>query len=648
MAFIRMLWCIVKKIILMKINLRIMALVGLALAGLILVYLIYDINRTEQSLAKSMLERPLKNIEDNLTNYFQRIESSLFATREQVSLDVFDHSNPKSMNSFFGPIIDNFQHVSSMAIADTRGYEFDISPSEQGFKNREVWVDQWGMIEKWSYWENDLEKGESVLIREWNNALMIDPRERPWFNGGSTTKANEVFWTEPYQYITTFEVGMSACLNWKDKETEKTNILCFDITLSDISDYTEQLQVSPHGKIFVLTTDGKYVGLPSDDQFKDEECRQNSILSSVDSIDIPSVQDAFNTWLEENKLSSSFEFESGNQDWWGKLMEYRLTKDTKLIIGTIVPELDILSELQRTKRIAIGAFLFILVLTSFLLYSYSLSEKANRLLGLKNIEIEKQKIEIEGKSKSLLDSIIYATRIQKAMFPPNQEVNKWLPNHFILYKPKDTISGDFYWMETFGNMVYYAAADCTGHGVPGAVVSVLCMTALNRSVREFGLRTPGKILDKTRELLIKKFERSEDNVKDGMDISLCALNTKTNKLLWSGANNPLWIIRHGASNIEEIKADKQPIGNYELTKPFTTHKVTLYSGDTIYTFSDGYADQFGGEMSKKFKVNALRDLLLSVQDQSMEKQHSMIDEAFEAWKGKHEQVDDVCVIGVRV
>jgi len=632
----------------MKINLRIVALAGLVLAGLILAYLIYDINQTEQSIAKSMLERPMNSIEDNLTNYFQRIESSLFTTQHQVNLDVFDQSNPESMNSFFGPIIDNFEHISSIAIADAEGYELDISPSKQGFNNREVWVDQWGMIEKWSYWENDLEKGESVLIREWNDTLMIDPRERPWFKGGLMTRADEVYWTDPYLYITTLEVGMSACLNWKDKDTEKTNILCFDITLSDISNHTEQMHVSPHGKVFVLTTDGKYIGLPSDEQFKDEEYRQNSILSSVDSVDIPSVRDAFNVWLEEDKLSSSFEFESSDQYWWGKLTEYPLTKDTKLIIGTVVPESDILSEVQRTKRIIIGAFLYIVVLTCFLLFSYSQSEKANRLLDLKNIEIEKQKTEILGKSKSLLDSITYAKRIQKAIFPPKNEIDKWLPNHFLLYKPKDTISGDFYWMETFGDVVFYAVADCTGHGVPGALVSVLCMTSLNRSVCEFGLREPGKILDKTRELLIEKFERSGEVINDGMDISLCALNTKTNELLWAGANNPLWIIRQDVSDIEAIKADKQPVAKYEFAKPFTTHKVALNKGDTIYIFSDGYVDQFGGEKGKKFTPKALKNLLLSVQDQSMEKQNSMIEEAFEGWKGKYEQIDDVCIIGVRV
>jgi hypothetical protein len=150
--------------------------------------------------------------------------------------------------------------------------------------------------------------------------------------------------------------------------------------------------------------------------------------------------------------------------------------------------------------------------------------------------------QLSEKNQEILDSINYAKRIQTAILPPNKLVKEYLNESFILYKPKDVVAGDFYWMEAVGDVVYFAAADCTGHGVPGAMVSVICVNGLNRSVREFGLRKPAEILDKTRELVIKEFEKSEEEVKDGMDISLCALNTKTNELQWAGANNPLWIV----------------------------------------------------------------------------------------------------------
>jgi serine phosphatase RsbU (regulator of sigma subunit) len=199
-------------------------------------------------------------------------------------------------------------------------------------------------------------------------------------------------------------------------------------------------------------------------------------------------------------------------------------------------------------------------------------------------------------------------------------------------------------MEQKDGKVFFAVADCTGHGVPGAMVSVVCNNALNRSVREYGLTIPGEILDKTRDIVVQEFEQSEEDVKDGMDIALCSIEGM--KLQYAGAYNPLWIIRNGA--IIETKANKQPIGQFDDPKPYTTHSFDLEQGDVIYIFSDGYVDQFGGDKGKKFKAKVFRNLLLSIQDQSMEEQNNSIDNTFERWKGDLEQLDDVCVIGVRV
>ena len=228
-------------------------------------------------------------------------------------------------------------------------------------------------------------------------------------------------------------------------------------------------------------------------------------------------------------------------------------------------------------------------------------------------------------------------------------MNDNLPNNFIYFNPKDVVSGDFYWFEYINGCSYLAAADCTGHGVPGAMVSIVCSNALNRSVKEFGITEPSKILDKTRDLVIETFEKSDEEVKDGMDIALCKLDGTT--LSYSGANNPLWIVPNGAKDIENIieyKADKQPIGNYAAEKPFTTHTIELRKGDTIYIFSDGYVDQFGGEKGKKFKAKAFRSLLISVQNKPMEEQKRILNETFENWRGNLEQIDDVCVIGVKI
>ncbi len=258
-------------------------------------------------------------------------------------------------------------------------------------------------------------------------------------------------------------------------------------------------------------------------------------------------------------------------------------------------------------------------------------------------------------NKEIMDSISYAKRIQEAILPPEHLMQHELPDHFILYKPKDVVAGDFYWAEPVRNgddeMIIFAAADCTGHGVPGAMVSVVCYNALNRAVREFGLTEPGKILDKVRELVVETFQTNAEegsDIKDGMDISLCTLHKKSLQLEFAGANNPLWILRGDTNDIEIFKATREPIGKIENPTPFETQHIQLTQGDLVYLFTDGYADQFGGEKGKKFRYKPFRDLLLEMGRDKLLRQREKIDEFFEQWKGGFEQVDDVCVIGVRV
>ena len=253
---------------------------------------------------------------------------------------------------------------------------------------------------------------------------------------------------------------------------------------------------------------------------------------------------------------------------------------------------------------------------------------------------------VDEKNQEITDSITYAKRIQEAILPPPSEMNKHLKDGFVYYRPKDIIAGDFYWLETVGDTVLYAAADCTGHGVPGAMVSVVCNNALNRAVREYKLVDPALILDKVRALVIETFEKSDQEVKDGMDIALCSINFKTNKLRFAGANNPLYIVRD--NNVLETKGDKQSIGRFAGTNPYNSHEIELEKGDTIYTFTDGYPDQFGGPKGKKLKYKPFKELLLSMSQKPAEEQHQLLGEAFENWKGSLDQIDDVCVVGVRI
>lgn len=325
-------------------------------------------------------------------------------------------------------------------------------------------------------------------------------------------------------------------------------------------------------------------------------------------------------------------------------------------------EKDILNEQNKKKEQQVYAFaigsVLLLGLLFFVFRSYAQKKKANALLESQNNEIKKQKEEIvfqseiiEEKNKDVTASINYAKRLQDAILPSTPTWKSILPDSFILYLPKDIVAGDFYFIEKVNDLIIVAAADCTGHGVPGAMVSVVCSNAMNRAVKEFKLTEPGKILDKVREMVIDTFSGSEQEVKDGMDISLAVINKKEKTMKWSGANNPLLIVRMDENNLPmvlEINADKQPIGYAENLKPFTTQDVHLLPKDTIYLFTDGYADQFGGQKGKKFKYNNLKNLLLENANEELKIINQKLLTSFDEWKNDLEQVDDVCVIGIRL
>lgn len=262
--------------------------------------------------------------------------------------------------------------------------------------------------------------------------------------------------------------------------------------------------------------------------------------------------------------------------------------------------------------------------------------------------IEEQSRQVAEKNHEILDSITYAKRIQTAILPSTQLRERLLPAHFVLYEPKDIVAGDFYWLEETKDFLIFAVADCTGHGVPGAMMSVVCHNALNRSVKEFGLRIPGKILDKTREIIVEELSKNHPDVSDGMDISLCSWNKETREMSWAGANNPLWIWKQASREIEEIKPNKQPIGKHLDMQPFTTHNVNLEKGDRIFLITDGYADQFGGPESKKFKAKNLKNLLMQISHEKIHLQLEILRSTFFQWKGNLEQIDDVCIMGMEI
>jgi len=264
-------------------------------------------------------------------------------------------------------------------------------------------------------------------------------------------------------------------------------------------------------------------------------------------------------------------------------------------------------------------------------------------------ELLKQKDEISRQKKEIIESLEYACLIQTALLPQLSSIKKILQNNFILYLPKDIISGDFYWIYEREENVFFAAVDCTGHGVPGALMSILGITSLNEILSNTGNIKANRILNQLREKIMKSLHQTGQGgeSKDGMDISFCIYSKKTKELQYSGANNSLYYIRQDI--LHEIKPDKMPIGVSGIEeKSFRNNIIKMKKGDVLYIFTDGFPDQFGGPKGKKFKYKPFKNLLLEIHNKNMEQQKEILLSSFYDWKKDFEQVDDILIMGVRI
>jgi tetratricopeptide (TPR) repeat protein len=446
-----------------------------------------------------------------------------------------------------------------------------------------------------------------------------------------------------------------------------------------------------HGHVFLITASA-YNKIGDYPSAIDNYYKSIKVFTESSSIyDLKNVyQNVAETFYKSNKFDSAYHYVQLYSDiadsiysvdnlklineMQAKYESEKKDKENKLLLFENELSADKIKEQQRLQ---IGLFLFLgmtFIFSFFLFRSNKQKNRKNEIILKQKEEVEYQRSLLQVKNKEVLDSIAYAKYLQDAILPSMKAIKKYFPNSFVLYKPKDIVAGDFYWLESINrnikkdvsssvditsslnsNSFLIAAADCTGHGVPGAMVSVVCSNAMNRAVKEFGITQPGLILDKVQELVIKTFvkEDSDSVVKDGMDISLLRIDCDNDMfdVQWAGAYNPLWIIRKGelgSYKLEEIKANKQTVGKVDTPYPFTTHSFTLNKGDLVYLFTDGYADQFGEISTKKFKYKKLKELLLSSAHLSMDEQKELLDTTFDDWKGNLEQIDDVLLMGIQL
>ena len=314
---------------------------------------------------------------------------------------------------------------------------------------------------------------------------------------------------------------------------------------------------------------------------------------------------------------------------------------------------------EKARKTQIIYLIAVLILFGFILalvyIQFRAKKRANLQLKEQNNEIEQQKAEIEKQQKRITDSIQYAQRIQKAVMPPEDLLESNFSDHFIFYRPKDIVSGDFYWTTRKDDLLILAVADSTGHGVPGAFMSMLGVAYLNEIVNKISINkhistlNADDILNQLREMIITSLHQTGDinEPKDGMDIALCIIDFENKKLQYAGANNPLYFIRDG--KITQYKGDKMPISYHQKRDvPFSRHSLNWKQGDMIFLFTDGFIDQFGGGKGMKFMSKQFQELLLRICKQPMTDQLNLLDKAFNEWKGDRTQLDDVLVLGVKL
>jgi serine phosphatase RsbU (regulator of sigma subunit) len=418
---------------------------------------------------------------------------------------------------------------------------------------------------------------------------------------------------------------LNVSLSFNDAERNSKSHLCLGEIYMAQKNYTSAYNEFEKSLILSKSID-----------YKDNICVVYKNLSNLDSL-TGNYLGSMNKYKLYVAYSDSVNNTENEKKMLASEMNYKFDKEK----SSMQLESELKSNKQKSIITLIALILtFVVFLAIFIYKSYLGKNKANKLISY-------QKHLVEEKQKEILDNINYAKRIQSSIMPTDEYITNYAKQNFVMYNPKDIVSGDFYWATELDGKFYLATADCTGHGVSGSMMSMLNISALNEVVNHRNINNTGEILDEVRKEIIHALNpKGNEGVNDGMDCVLCRFDLNGRELQYSAANNSFYIIRN--NEIIVCKADKMPVGLGIKTDSFATKTINLCENDMVYMFTDGYADQFGGEKGKKFKYKQLEELLLSISQLSMTEQRNALNEAFNSWKGDTEQTDDVLIIGVKI
>ncbi len=462
---------------------------------------------------------------------------------------------------------------------------------------------------------------------------------------------------------------------YKDKPTaDKYSALALDNYL------LAQKYILDIGDVYMIATNASNIGLIYKYQKKYKEAevvllKSYALSKKMGSKNamLPTLQALSSLYFESGKYKEAYSYKTLAVNYQDTILSEESTKKTlqaqmqydydkkDAISKAEQKQKDIVTEKEKQRQrliiyaVVIG-LIIVIVFSGFLYNRFKITNRQKKIIETKEQEAQKQneiisqqKHMVEEKHKEITDSINYAERIQRALLANKAILDTHLKDYFILFKPKDVVSGDFYWATVLPNQQFILAiADSTGHGVPGAIMSILNISCLDKAITE-GITSPELILNETRRLIIEnlKHDGSQEGGKDGMDGSLLRFDLKNKVLDCACANSPVWIVRNNL--LIEVKPDRMPIGKHEKDdQSFTLHTVTLQTGDVVYTLTDGMPDQFGGPKGKKFMHKQLKELVIEIAHKPMDIQKQLLSDALNNWKGNLDQIDDVTIVGVRI